>query len=65
MPILKNLTFTSLPARSQDPMEHRRSKLIERLEEQKRLLADPSTSGGSSAGPARATTGDRSRSSSG
>ena len=42
MPILKNLTFTSLPALSQDPVEHRRSKLIERLEEQKRLLADPS-----------------------
>lgn len=42
MPILKNLTFTTVPARSQDPVANRRAKLIERLEEQKALLADAS-----------------------
>ncbi len=41
MPILKNLTFTAVPARAHDPVAVRRAKLIERLEEQKRLLADP------------------------
>ena len=42
MPILKSLTFTSLPARSHDPAAHRRAKLVANLEDQKRLLADPS-----------------------
>ncbi len=41
MPILKNLTFTAVPARGHDPVAARRAKLVERLEEQKRLLADP------------------------
>ncbi len=42
MPILKNLTFTAVPARTQDPVASRRAKLVERLEEQKALLADAS-----------------------
>jgi len=42
MPILKNLTFTAVPARSHDPVANRRPKLVERLEEQKALLADAS-----------------------
>jgi plasmid stabilization system protein ParE len=41
MPILKNLTFTAVPVRSHDPVAARRAKLVERLEEQKALLADP------------------------
>ena len=41
MPILKSLTFTAVPARSHDPVEGRRAKLIERLEEQKTLLSKP------------------------
>jgi hypothetical protein len=42
MPILKNLTFTSVPARSQDPVGNRRAKLVGRLEEQRLLLQNPS-----------------------
>ncbi len=42
MPILKNLTFTSVPARAHDPVANRRTKLVGRLEEQKQLLANPS-----------------------
>ena len=42
MPILKNLSFTSVPARSHDPVAARRTKLVERLEEQKQLLANAS-----------------------
>jgi hypothetical protein len=42
MPILKNLTFTAVPARSHDLVANRRAKLIERLEEQKALLANAS-----------------------
>ena len=42
MPILKSLTFTAVPARSHDPVANRRAKLVERLEEQKKLLANPS-----------------------
>jgi hypothetical protein len=42
MPILKSLTFTAVPARSHDPVAGRRNKLIERLEEQKKLIANPS-----------------------
>src|SRR5258708_5920736 len=41
MPILKNLTYTAVPARSHDPVASRRAKLAERLEEQKALLANP------------------------
>jgi plasmid stabilization system protein ParE len=41
MPILKNLTFTAVPTRSHDPVAARRAKLVERLEEQKTLLANP------------------------
>ena len=42
MPILKNLTFTNVPARSHDPVANRRAKLVGRLEEQRQLLQDPS-----------------------
>ena len=41
MPILKSLNFTTVPARSDDASSHRRAKLIERLGEQKTLLAKP------------------------
>src|SRR4051794_14509706 len=42
MPILKSLTFTAVPARSHDPADNRRAKLVSRLEEQKLLLQNPS-----------------------
>lgn len=42
MSILKNLKFAELPARSRDPVANYRAKIIERLEEQKLLLANPS-----------------------
>ena len=42
MPILKNLTFTAVPTRGHDPVATRRTKLVDRLEEQKKLLANPS-----------------------
>ena len=42
MPILKNLTFTSVPVRSHDPVAVRRAKLVSRLEEQRLLLHNPS-----------------------
>src|SRR5262249_26119037 len=42
MPILKNLTFTAVPTRNQDPVANRRDKLVERLEEQKALVANAS-----------------------
>jgi hypothetical protein len=42
MPILKSLTFTNLPDRSRDPVANRRAKLVGRLEEQRRLVQDPS-----------------------
>jgi hypothetical protein len=38
---LKSLTFTTLPKPSVNPTLDRRAKIIARLEEQKRLLADP------------------------
>jgi len=38
---LKSLTFTTLPRPSVNPTLDRRAKIIARLEEQKRLLADP------------------------
>ena len=42
MPVLKNLTFTSVPVRSHDPVAVRRAKLVSRLEEQRLLLQNPS-----------------------
>src|SRR6516164_6695667 len=42
MTLLKSLIFTTLPKPSVNPTLDRRTKLIARLEEQKRLLADPS-----------------------
>ena len=42
MPVLKSLTFTSVPTRRHDPIEARRGQLIQRLEEQKNLLSNPS-----------------------
>lgn len=39
---LKFLTFTTLPAKLHDPKLIRRQRLIERLEEQRRLAKDPS-----------------------
>jgi uncharacterized protein DUF6641 len=41
MAVLKSLTFTALPQVGANPVVDRRSRVIERLEEQKRLLADP------------------------
>ena len=38
MPVLKSLTFTAVPARSQDPAANRRAKLVARLEEQRLLF---------------------------
>ena len=40
MSALKSLTFTTLPKPSANPTLDRRTKIIARLEEQKRLLAD-------------------------
>lgn len=39
---LKNLTLTTLPPSSRNPVDSRRAKTIARLEEQKHLLSDPS-----------------------
>jgi hypothetical protein len=41
MPVLKSLSFTTLPKPTSDPVHIRRAKLIARLEEQKALLDDP------------------------
>jgi hypothetical protein len=41
MTALKSLTFTTLPKPSANPTLDRRTKIIARLEEQKRLLVDP------------------------
>ena len=38
---LKSLNFTTLPTRNPDPKLMRRVRLIERLEEQRRLAQDP------------------------
>ena len=38
---LKSLNFTTLPTRNHDPKLIRRVRLIERLEEQRRLAQDP------------------------
>ena len=42
MPILKSLTFTNVPMGRRDPAVVRRAKLVEHLEEQKKLLANAS-----------------------
>jgi hypothetical protein len=41
MQALKSLTFTALPKPSINPTLDRRAKIVARLEEQQRLLADP------------------------
>jgi hypothetical protein len=41
MAVLKNLTFTTLPATGGNPVLDRRTKIIARLEEQKLILKDP------------------------
>jgi hypothetical protein len=41
MTALKSLTFTTVPKPGANPVLDRRAKVIERLEEQKLLLADP------------------------
>lgn len=41
MPVLKSLSFTALPKSTNDPVQQRRLKFVERLEEQKQLLNDP------------------------
>lgn len=41
MPVLKSLSFTAVPKTTGDPVNMRRAKFIEKLEEQKLLLADP------------------------
>ncbi len=38
---LSSLSFTTAPQKSYDPKQVRRQRLIDRLEEQKRLAADP------------------------
>jgi hypothetical protein len=41
MPVLKSLSITALPTALRDPVLIRRNKLIERLEEQRKLVVDP------------------------
>ena len=41
MSALKSLTLTSLPKAEHSPVQLRRSRLIERLEDQKSLLKNP------------------------
>lgn len=41
MPVLKSLSFTAMPKAASDPVNMRRAKFIEKLEEQKLLLEDP------------------------
>src|SRR5262245_44309256 len=41
MTVLKSLTFTTLPRPGANPTLDRRLRVIERLEEQKRLVVDP------------------------
>jgi hypothetical protein len=40
--ILKSLTLASMPARSSDPAMNRRAAMIARLDDQKKLIEDPS-----------------------
>ena len=41
MPVLKSLSFTTLPKTGNDPVQTRRAKFVTKLEEQKLLLKDP------------------------
>ncbi len=41
MAALKSLSFAALPKSTNDPVSARRTKVVDRLEEQKRLLEDP------------------------
>jgi hypothetical protein len=41
MPVLKSLSFTTLPKSGNDPVQMRRAKFVAKLEEQKLLLKDP------------------------
>jgi hypothetical protein len=41
MPVLKSLSFTTLPKTGNDPVQTRRAKFVAKLEEQKLLLKDP------------------------
>jgi hypothetical protein len=41
MPVLKSLSFTTLPKNANDPVQTRRTKFVAKLEEQKLLLKDP------------------------
>jgi hypothetical protein len=41
MPVLKSLSFTTLPKNANDPVQQRRAKFVAKLEEQKLLLKDP------------------------
>ena len=41
MPVLKSLTFTTIPTPGGNPTLDRRAEVIARLEEQKLLLKDP------------------------
>ena len=38
---LKSLAFTTLPSSTRSPLEARRAKTVERLQEQKQLVSDP------------------------
>jgi hypothetical protein len=58
MPVLKSLSFTAIPKTGNDPVQYRRANFVTKLEEQKLLLKDPTTSGPSSDGP-RSTVSDR------
>jgi len=40
-PILKSFTFVPQPKVSNDPVVIKRERIVSRLEDQKRLLADP------------------------
>jgi hypothetical protein len=42
MTYLSSLSFTTVPHTTNDPKQIRRQRLLERLEEQRRLAADPS-----------------------
>jgi hypothetical protein len=41
MPVLKSLSFTTIPKTGNDPVQARRAKFVSKLEEQKLLLKDP------------------------
>src|ERR1700758_3977306 len=41
MPVLKSLSFATLPKSNYDPVQIRRTNFVAKLEEQKQLLKDP------------------------